>query len=86
MSLELLRSRIDELDTQVLRLLNERAELASEIGRIKNILNMSITNAEREQKILENVLEKNAGPLSDADLKNIYVEIIRACSDLQKAR
>ena len=86
MSLELLRSRIDELDTQVLRLLNERAELASEIGRIKNILNMSITNAEREQKILENVLEKNAGPLSDADLKNIYVEIIRACRDLQKAR
>ena len=86
MSLELLRSRIDDLDKQLLQLLNERANLASQIGKIKNELNLSIINVEREQEILENIVLKNAGPLSDKDVNNIYAEIIRACRDLQKAR
>ncbi len=86
MSLELLRSGIDDLDIQVLRLLNERANLAAQIGKIKNELNMSITHVKREREILDNIIAKNDGPLSDQDVKNIYTEIIRACRDLQKAR
>ncbi|NOY58162.1 MAG: hypothetical protein GXO75_04390 [Calditrichaeota bacterium] len=86
MDLELLRSGIDKLDIEVLRLLNKRANLAAQIGEIKNELNMSIINIEREHEILENIVANNAGPLSDQDVRNIYVEIIRACRDLQKAR
>jgi len=86
MSLELLRSGIDSLDIKILQLLNERAKLAAQIGEIKNELNMSIINIEREHEILENIVANNVGPLSDQDVRNIYTEIIRACRDLQKAR
>ncbi|MHA1215604.1 MAG: chorismate mutase, partial [Candidatus Hodarchaeales archaeon] len=36
MSLEELRKKIDELDHQLVKLLNERARIVVEIGKLKN--------------------------------------------------
>src|SRR6266852_7649098 len=48
-----LRRRIDALDRRIVRLLNERAELAREVGRVKETNGRrAIRDAQREREIL----------------------------------
>ena len=58
-----LRSQIDKLDLQIVKLVNERASLASEIGRVKNDHGSEIFSPAREEEVYQNVLEANKGPL-----------------------
>src|SRR5687768_15755816 len=67
-SLKSLRTQIDKLDLQILKLVNERAQLASEIGKIKNENGGEIFSPAREEEVLQNVLQANKGPLDDATI------------------
>ncbi len=78
------RKRIDELDMEILRLLNQRAEAAMEIGRIKEKVSAAIYEPDREKLILKNLNAANGGPLTDDDLALIYSRIIRIMRDLQR--
>src|ERR671935_1940781 len=76
-SLKTLRSQIDKLDLQILKLVNERAQLASEIGKLKNADGGGEVFAPaREEEVLQNILQNNKGPLDDATIRAIYREII----------
>ena len=55
--IEALRQRIDELDERLVRLLNDRAGCALEIGRIKQALGLEIYQPEREREVLRHVRE-----------------------------
>lgn len=79
-----LRKKIDEIDEELVRLINERARCALEIGKIKGKNERSIFAPEREKQVMAGVLKKNRGPLSDASLGAIYREIISACRALEK--
>ncbi|MFP4051563.1 MAG: chorismate mutase [Thermoplasmata archaeon] len=48
-----LRERIDEIDEEILKLLDERAAVAKEIGEIKKEKDILITDTEREKVVLE---------------------------------
>lgn len=78
------RKRIDELDMEILRLLNQRAEAAMEIGRIKEKSSAAIYEPDREKAILVNLNAANKGPLTDDDLALIYSRIIQIMRDLQR--
>lgn len=78
------RKRIDELDKEILRLLNQRAEAAMEIGRIKEKTAAAIYEPDREKMILANLNAANTGPLTDDDLALIYSRIIQIMRDLQR--
>lgn len=78
------RKKIDEMDRRLVALLNERAEAAKEIGRLKRHTNMPIREPEREQVILDNVAKHNRGPLPDEELHAIYERIIAAMRRLQR--
>ncbi len=78
------RKRIDELDTEILRLLNQRAQAAMEIGRIKERVAAAIYEPDREKAILKNLSAANPGPLTDDDLALIYSRIIQIMRDLQR--
>lgn len=78
------RRRIDELDKEILRLLNQRAEAAMEIGRIKEKSAAAIYEPDREKTILANLHAANPGPLTDDDLALIYSRIIQIMRDLQR--
>lgn len=79
-----IRKRIDSIDSQLVEMINERAECALEIGRIKNKGEKSIFAPEREKQVLSAVLKKNKGPLSDKTLSAIFREVISACRALEK--
>lgn len=85
MSVEEIRARIDELDNQIIRLLNERAKAALEIGKIKEQENSHVYAPAREKEIYEKICDKNEGPLPDNSVKAIYKEIISANRSLEKA-
>jgi len=82
-SLETLRARMDEINLKVLRLVSLRAGLAMEIGRLKHNNGGAIYQPVRERAIIEKMIAENQGPLTDEQVKRIYVEIISACRALE---
>src|SRR5436309_285786 len=86
-SLKSLRSQIDKLDLQIVKLINERASVATEIGRQKNDQGEDIFSPTRETEVLENVKhanEKHKGPLGDECIKAVFREIMSGSRALQK--
>ena len=81
-SLHPYRVQIDAVDDALLRLLNERAALAREIGRLKN---GSAYRPEREAQILRRMCEQNKGPLDPEAISKVFREIISACLALEKS-
>jgi chorismate mutase/prephenate dehydratase len=83
-SLRTLRAQIDKLDLQILDLVNKRAGLAAEIGRLKTDHGSEVFTPSREEEVLVNVLEANKGPLDDATVRAIYRELMSGSRALQK--
>src|SRR4030095_8391053 len=70
------RSRIDELDLDLGRMLNERARCSIEIGRIKRKRKMPIYDPRREEEIIRMVVEHNPGPLDSEGIRRLFERII----------
>jgi len=79
-----LRSQIDKLDLQLLKLANERASLAAEIGEIKNDQGAEVFSPAREEEVLKNVIEANKGPLEETTVRALFRELISGSRALQK--
>src|ERR1700730_9139063 len=82
-SIETLRARMDEMTIKGLRLVSMRASLATEIGWLKHSDGGQVYQPVRERAIIEKMIAENQGPLSDEQVKRIYVEIISACRALE---
>jgi chorismate mutase/prephenate dehydratase len=82
-SIETLRARMDEINLKILRLVSLRANIAMEIGRLKHSNGGAVYQPARERAIIEKMIAENPGPLSDEQVKRIYVEIISACRALE---
>jgi chorismate mutase len=79
-----LRRRIDALDRRIVRLLNDRAELARDVGRAKTIAGRrAVRDAEREREVLLRVTMANAGPTPQADLLAIYRRLFAVARGLE---
>lgn len=79
-----LRKRIDELDGQIVKLLNERASVVVKVGQAKQDHRGPIYAPDRESRVLGKVRSHNAGPLSDAMLEAIYREMMSASFALER--
>jgi chorismate mutase/prephenate dehydratase len=81
-----LRRRIDALDQRIVRLLNERAELARSVGRAKASAGRArIRDVEREREILLRVAMANEGPMPQAGLLALYRRLFSATRALEAA-
>ncbi|MFA5116022.1 MAG: prephenate dehydratase [Candidatus Omnitrophota bacterium] len=78
MNLKKLRSKIDQIDKQILSLLNNRASITSGITRVKKQAGKSIYSPDREIQVLAGVKAHNKGPLSPGAVEAIYREIMSA--------
>jgi chorismate mutase/prephenate dehydratase len=86
-TLKHLRTQIDKLDLQILKLVNERAGLAAEIGKLKNDHGAEVFSPAREEEVLKNVLEaheKGKGPLDADTVRAIFRELMSGSRALQK--
>jgi len=76
-SLEGWRQEIDLLDTELLRLLNQRAGIACAIGAIKVASGLPAYDARREHQVLARICGENQGPLGQESVTSIFQCIIR---------
>jgi len=78
------RKKIDEIDQKLVEILNQRAQAAQEIGRLKRKTSMPIYEPDRERIVLEQVGEQNRGPLEHRHLIQIYERIMDVMRNIQK--
>ena len=71
------RRQIDALDSELLRLLNQRAAIACEIASIKVASGLPAYDGNRERQVLARIAEKNTGPLDQQSVIDIFSGIIR---------
>ena len=80
-----LRRRMDALDRRLVRLLNDRAELAREIGEAKSEAGRrAIRDADREREVLLRVSMANDGPTPQADLLAIFKRLFVVARSLER--
>ena len=77
--LDTLRSRINEIDEELLNLLHQRIELARKIGELKNFLGLPIFDPVREKEVIKKILAKNEDLFPQKSIEYIFREIIAAC-------
>jgi chorismate mutase len=79
LTIEELRTRIDVIDEQLVRLLNVRVACAVEVGRLKHEAGVPIYQPEREAQVLGRVrlsATELAGPLTAEAVVRIFERII----------
>jgi chorismate mutase len=74
--LKRLRDAIDRVDEVLVKLLNQRAKYAIEIGEIKGLLSLPIYAPEREKEVLQHVEGASAGPLEGSAVRRLFERII----------
>jgi chorismate mutase len=77
-----LRGRIDELDREVVRMLNRRADLALQIRELKPQVSKPLYDPKREQEIYEKLRDANDGPLFDDNLRAIWDVVLQVMKEL----
>ena len=78
-----LRSRVDEVDQELIRILNERARIVQEIVAIKAEAGKPLFDPKREEEILRRVAEENDGPIYDTSMREIFEIILHRIRDLE---
>jgi chorismate mutase / prephenate dehydratase len=84
MSLLKHRQAIDQLDTQIVQLLNERTRHVLAIGEIKLANGEEIYAPHRERAVFERVCARNQGPITNEQIRAIYREIMSSALALEK--
>jgi len=79
-----LRGQIDKIDRELVKLMNERATHALEIGHVKSSNGRVVYDPAREDEVFANVLESNSGPLQANSLRAIFRELMSASRSLEK--
>lgn len=78
-----LRKRIDAIDDEILRLLNQRAEVVLEVAKVKHSHQAPLHVPERERAILERLTRDNPGPFPNRAVAAVFREIISACLNME---
>jgi chorismate mutase len=78
------RKKIDDIDQKLVEILNQRAQAAQEIGRLKRQSDLPVYEPDRERIVLEQVQQGNRGPLQHRHLIQIYERIMDVMRNIQK--
>jgi len=79
-----LRAEIDRLDKDLVSILNRRAEIAVQIGKVKSSNGLEVFSAAREEEVLAKVLGASHGPLPQETLRLIFRELMSGTRALQR--
>lgn len=82
MSLQELREKIDRIDDEIVALLEQRVQIAKEIGELKNKLNIDVYNPQREEEILTRL--QSISSLTPTQIETIYQSIFALTKVLQE--
>ncbi|MHB9024856.1 MAG: prephenate dehydratase [Armatimonadota bacterium] len=78
------RQAIDQADEQLVALISRRAELARQIGALKDTSDSVAFVPARERAVLNHVQSVNRGPLPHEAIRSIFQQIIAASRNLEQ--
>ena len=81
MCLNDLRKKIDDIDQQIVKLLDQRMQLCAMIGQIKKQKDLPVENIGREEEILNNIRKSNLTHTNH--IQSIMLSILNESKDLQ---
>ncbi|MCK0471289.1 bifunctional 3-deoxy-7-phosphoheptulonate synthase/chorismate mutase [Halalkalibacter sp. APA_J-10(15)] len=81
---DLLRSELDEVNLKLLDLINERARLVQEVGKVKGTQGVNRFDPVRERSMLDHIAANNNGPFETSTLQHIFKQIFKASLELQE--
>ncbi|TWT26401.1 bifunctional 3-deoxy-7-phosphoheptulonate synthase/chorismate mutase [Planomicrobium sp. CPCC 101110] len=84
LDLEQLREKVDAVNLQILSLINERASIVQDIGKLKEKQGMEKFDPMRERHMLNLLKENNNGPLDQKTVDHIFKEIFKSALDMQE--
>ena len=76
------RRSIDAIDAEIIRILNERAELSLAIRALKPQAGMELYDPEREERIFARLGELSEGPLRPADIRVIFEALLKVMKEI----
>lgn len=79
-----LRENIDQVDSVLVKLLNQRAQWALDIGEVKREADLPIYQPDREKAVLARVQQLNRGPLGQAAVQRLFERIIDESRRLER--
>lgn len=82
--LQQLRGEIDVINMKILELLNERARIASDIGKVQQRMGTRFYDPQREAEMLQRLEQANNGPFSNETIKALFREVFRATLALEE--
>src|SRR5690606_41973532 len=86
-ALKPLRDKIDQIDRDILDLLNQRAQTAIDVGRVKyeHQADSAVLKPEREAQVIRRLQELNCyGTFTETGVRAVWAEIISVCRGLEK--
>jgi len=84
LDIDTIRKQINQLDNDLLRIFNERATLALEIGKVKKRLDLPIYDPKREKLIFERIQQENNGPLDNSAIIRLFERVIDESRSLER--
>lgn len=84
MSLQELRKKINEIDSELVKLINERAKVVVEVGKLKSKTDSPIYAPDREKEVFERIKKMNQGPLPDKCLVAVWRELMSGSFFLER--
>ncbi|MCM0083400.1 chorismate mutase [Geomonas sp. Red32] len=84
MTIDEIRENIDRLDSELLRIFNERASLALRIGELKKGLGLPVYDPAREKRIFNRMTQENPGPLDDDAIVRLFERVVDESRRLER--
>lgn len=81
-----LRDKIDQIDSKILELINERLETGIKVGAVKKKTGGQILDRARERKVIDALSSINTGPADINLIRHIFSVLIRATREIQKPK
>ncbi|MDW7646373.1 MAG: chorismate mutase [Desulfuromonadales bacterium] len=86
MDIDTLREEINRLDDELLKIFNQRADLALKIGEIKKERQLPVYDPDREKRIFQRMKAMNPGPLEDEAIVRLFERVIDESRRLERIR
>lgn len=86
MDIDTLREEINRLDDELLKIFNQRADLALKIGEIKKERQLPVYDPGREKRIFQRMKAMNPGPLEDEAIVRLFERVIDESRRLERIR
>ena len=79
------RTKIDKIDRDLVKLMNERAKLALQIGQLKADAGETVYRPEREEEVMARVVKFSKGPLTNQCVRSVFRELVSGSRSVQRS-